>query len=103
MPTSMSFRPTTCRSSTSRTRPAASTVSPWRRQQVRSDKHSAPTATTTMWWTETMSLDVADDPSELGFAPERLARIDAAFQRYVDDGRLPGWQIVVSRNGQVAH
>jgi CubicO group peptidase (beta-lactamase class C family) len=50
-----------------------------------------------------MSLDVAHDPSELGFAPERLARIDAAFQRYVDDGQLPGWQIVVSRNGQVAH
>lgn len=50
-----------------------------------------------------MSLDVFHDPSELGFAPERLARIDTAFQRYVDAGQLPGWQIVVSRNGQLAH
>jgi len=47
-------------------------------------------------------LDVSD-PSELGFAPERLARIDTAFQRYVDGGQLPGWQIVVSRNGQLVH
>jgi CubicO group peptidase (beta-lactamase class C family) len=48
-------------------------------------------------------LDVSHDPSELGFAPERLARIDTAFQRYVDAGQLPGWQIVVSRNGQLVH
>src|SRR5687767_5774611 len=50
-----------------------------------------------------MSLDVSHDPSELGFAPERLARIDAFFERYVDAGQLPGWQIVLSRNGQLAH
>ncbi|HEX6658147.1 MAG TPA: serine hydrolase domain-containing protein [Ilumatobacter sp.] len=50
-----------------------------------------------------MSLDVSHDPSELGFAPERLARIDAFFQRYVDAGQLPGWQIVLSRNGQLIH
>src|SRR4029453_12273287 len=50
-----------------------------------------------------MSLDVTHDPSELGFAPERLARIDASFQRYIDAGQLPGWQVVVSRHGQIAH
>jgi CubicO group peptidase (beta-lactamase class C family) len=50
-----------------------------------------------------MSLDVSHDPSALGFAPERLARIDAFFQRYVDAGQLPGWQIVISRHGQLAH
>jgi CubicO group peptidase (beta-lactamase class C family) len=50
-----------------------------------------------------MSLDVSHDPSALGFAADRLARIDACFQRYIDAGQLPGWQIVVSRNGQVAH
>ncbi len=38
-----------------------------------------------------------------GFDPERLARIDRHFARYVDDGRLPGWQIVVSRHGEVVH
>ncbi len=43
------------------------------------------------------------DPRSLGFDPDRLARIDRHFARYVDDGRLPGWQVVVSRHGQVAH
>lgn len=43
------------------------------------------------------------DPAELGFDPRRLGRIDAHFQRYIDDRRLAGWQIVVSRHGQVVH
>ena len=47
---------------------------------------------------------IADaDPRELGFAPDRLLAIDRHFRRYVDDGRLPGWQIVVTRHGRVAH
>src|SRR5262245_1365929 len=50
-----------------------------------------------------MSLDVTHDPSELGFASDRLARIDLAFQRYIDAGQLPGWQIAVTRGGQLAH
>lgn len=43
------------------------------------------------------------DPAEHGFDPERLARIDAHFRRFVDDRRLPGWQVVVSRGGHVVH
>ncbi len=43
------------------------------------------------------------DPAEVGLDPERLQRIDRHFARYVDDGRLPGWLITVSRNGRVAH
>jgi CubicO group peptidase (beta-lactamase class C family) len=43
------------------------------------------------------------DPTEAGFDADRLARIDAHFARYVDDGRLPGWQVVVSRAGRVVH
>jgi CubicO group peptidase (beta-lactamase class C family) len=43
------------------------------------------------------------DPNELGFDASRLGRIDEHFRRYVDDGRLPGWQVVVSRGGKVAH
>jgi CubicO group peptidase (beta-lactamase class C family) len=43
------------------------------------------------------------EPEELGFDPNRLARIDAHFARYVDDGRLVGWHIVVTRRGQVVH
>jgi len=43
------------------------------------------------------------DPAEVGLDPERLQRIDRHFARYVDDGRLPGWLIAVSRHGRLAH
>jgi CubicO group peptidase (beta-lactamase class C family) len=43
------------------------------------------------------------EPAEVGFDAERLARIDAHFRRYVEDGRLPGWLIAVARHGQVVH
>jgi len=43
------------------------------------------------------------DPVEAGFGPDRLARIDRHFARYVDDGRLPGWLITVSRHGRLVH
>lgn len=46
---------------------------------------------------------VTTDPVLVGFDPARLARLDAHFQRYVDDGRLPGWQLLVARHGDVAH
>ena len=48
-------------------------------------------------------LKVEIDPAEVGLAPDRLRRIDQHFTRYVDDGRLPGWLITVSRHGRVAH
>ena len=48
-------------------------------------------------------LKVEIDPAEAGFDGERLARIDAHFARYVDDGRLPGWAAVVSRGGRIVH
>lgn len=38
-----------------------------------------------------------------GFATTRLQRIDDHFRRYVDDGRLAGWQVMVSRRGDIAH
>lgn len=53
-----------------------------------------------------MTFDLRDDPqdpAELGFDAGRLTRIDDHFRRYVDDRRLPGWQVVVSRAGRVAH
>ncbi|GAA3389635.1 serine hydrolase domain-containing protein [Cryptosporangium minutisporangium] len=43
------------------------------------------------------------DPLEVGLDPTRLARIDRHFARYVDAGRLPGWSLLVSRYGRVAH
>jgi CubicO group peptidase (beta-lactamase class C family) len=48
-------------------------------------------------------LKVEIDPREVGLDGDRLARIDRHFARYVDDGRLPGWLIAVTRRGQVAH
>jgi CubicO group peptidase (beta-lactamase class C family) len=48
-------------------------------------------------------LEVEVDPAEVGFDAGRLSRIDRHFERYVDDGRLPGWLAVISRRGKVAH
>jgi CubicO group peptidase (beta-lactamase class C family) len=44
-----------------------------------------------------------EDPDRLGFDPARLARVDALFARYVDDGMLAGWQLGVTRRGEVVH
>jgi CubicO group peptidase (beta-lactamase class C family) len=43
------------------------------------------------------------EPTELGFARDRLQRLERHFAPYVDDGRLPGWLIVLARHGHVAH
>src|SRR5207244_7277115 len=43
------------------------------------------------------------DPAEVGLDAERLRRIDRHFARYVDDGRLAGWLVTVSRRGHLAH
>jgi len=48
-------------------------------------------------------LKVDVDADEVGFDPQRLQRIDAHFRTYVDDGRLPGWLVLVSRAGKIAH
>ncbi len=42
-------------------------------------------------------------PESVGMSSERLARIDQHFQRYIDDGRLAGWQVAVARHGKVVH
>ncbi len=47
-------------------------------------------------------LELAD-PATVGMDRERLQRIDRHFARYVDDGRLPGWQLLVSRRGELVH
>jgi CubicO group peptidase (beta-lactamase class C family) len=43
------------------------------------------------------------DPAEVGLDAERLGRIDGTFERYVDDGRLAGYLVTVSRHGKLAH
>ncbi|MFF2751447.1 serine hydrolase domain-containing protein [Kitasatospora sp. NPDC058048] len=48
-------------------------------------------------------IKVEVEPAEVGLDPERLRRIDSYLRAYVDDGRLPGWQLAVTRGGKVAH
>jgi len=43
------------------------------------------------------------DPADVGLDPARLAFLDANFRRYVDDGRLPGFLLTVSRHGKLGH
>ena len=50
-----------------------------------------------------MSIKIEADATEVGFDPERLRRIDRHFARYVDDGRLPGWLLLVARDGEIVH
>jgi CubicO group peptidase (beta-lactamase class C family) len=48
-------------------------------------------------------LTVEVDPAEVGLDPDRLPRIGAHFDRYVADGRLPGWLLTVRRGGRLAY
>lgn len=48
-------------------------------------------------------LKITCDPADVGFDADRLRRIDAHFATFVDDGRLPGWLMLVSRRGEIAH
>ena len=48
-------------------------------------------------------LTVQSDPADVGVDADRLARIDTHLARYVDDGRLAGWQVHVSRRGRTVH
>ncbi|MET7418503.1 serine hydrolase domain-containing protein [Dactylosporangium sp. NPDC005555] len=50
-----------------------------------------------------MSIEREVAPGEVGIDAKRLDVLDAHLARYVDDGRLAGWQLVVSRDGRVAH
>lgn len=43
------------------------------------------------------------DPADVGLDAARLMRIERHFAQYVDDGRLPGWLVTVSRHGKLAY
>ena len=49
------------------------------------------------------SLTIATDPTDLGFSPARLERIDRHFAGYVDQKKLAGWHLALSRKGQLVH
>jgi CubicO group peptidase (beta-lactamase class C family) len=48
-------------------------------------------------------MDQISRATSLGFAPDRLARIDRRLKGYVDAGKLPCAQFVLARQGQVVH
>ena len=51
-----------------------------------------------------MSNSIATvDPSEVGFDPTRLARIETHFAKYVESGKLPGVHVAVTRGGKLAY
>ena len=50
-----------------------------------------------------MSPQLEHDPAEVGVDAARLARADRHLDRYVDTGRLAGWQLLVTRRGRVVH
>src|SRR5690349_16100077 len=43
------------------------------------------------------------EAGQAGLDSELLARIDSHLDRYVDGGRLAGWQVLVARDGRIAH
>jgi CubicO group peptidase (beta-lactamase class C family) len=50
-----------------------------------------------------VSVKITADAAEHGFSAERLARVDRCFDRYVAEGKLPGYLAVVTRHGEVVH
>lgn len=45
--------------------------------------------------------EVSIEPGQVGFSPERLDVLRKAFQREVDEARIPGCVLAVARQGQV--
>jgi len=48
-------------------------------------------------------IDIEVEPGDVGLDAGRLDRIARHLTGYVDDGRLPGWLVVVARHGKIAH
>ncbi|MBV8890068.1 MAG: beta-lactamase family protein [Alphaproteobacteria bacterium] len=44
----------------------------------------------------------AESPSELGFLSKPLADLDRLIRRHIEEGRYPGCQIALARNGKLA-
>jgi len=42
-------------------------------------------------------------PAELGFDPDRLAALDEAVERQIEEGRIPGAVLMVGRRGRIAY
>jgi CubicO group peptidase (beta-lactamase class C family) len=42
-------------------------------------------------------------PEKVGFSAKRLRRLDAAMQRYIEDGKIAGMITVLARRGEIFH
>ena len=42
-------------------------------------------------------------PEAVGFFTDRLNRIETAFQRYIDDGEVPGFVVAIAKHGKIAY
>lgn len=42
-------------------------------------------------------------PADVGMSAERLQRLDSVIQRYIDDEKLPGAVVTVTRRGKIAY
>ena len=42
------------------------------------------------------------DPISLGFAPAPLQHLDRLIRQHIEEGRYPGAQIALARNGKLA-
>ena len=49
------------------------------------------------------STDAPATPESVGMSTERLERLDRVLEGFVDEGRLPGYQLLVARGGRVVH
>ena len=49
------------------------------------------------------AVQLDQDPALVGMDDKRLARIDEHLARYVDAGKLAGWQVLVTRRGHTVH
>ena len=50
-----------------------------------------------------MDANARTAPEDVGLSSQRLARVDGWMQRLVDDGKLAGLSVMVTRRGQVAY
>jgi len=53
--------------------------------------------------TMTSALQPTATPEALGFDSARLQNLDAFLNRYVDAGRMNGWQLAITRHGELMH
>jgi len=53
--------------------------------------------------TITSALTPTATPEALGFDSGRLGHLDAFLERYVTAGRMNGWQVAITRHGELVH